>query len=83
MGVKFTNEMIMDFNLIGNFKNRKYNMLMGRDEILTSALVTGVTDGAVSSTINFMTYNLDLENLFVKFDQTDLDKANALQLKTT
>jgi len=50
MGVKFTNEQLMDFNEIGNYKNKKYNMLIGRDEIATSALTTGVCDGAVGST---------------------------------
>jgi len=58
MGVKFTNEIIMDFNSIGHYKDGKYNMLFGRDEILTSALATGVCDGDVSSTVNFLTFNL-------------------------
>ena len=62
MGVKFTNEILMDFNSIGHYKNGKYNMLMGRDEILTSALATGVCDGDVSSTVNFLTYNLEATN---------------------
>lgn len=32
MGVKFTNEILMDFSAAGHYKNRKYNMLFGRDE---------------------------------------------------
>lgn len=57
MGIKFTNEVLMDFNAMGNYKNKKYNNFLGRDEILTSGLVTGVCDGNVGSTINFMSFN--------------------------
>jgi len=52
----------MDFNAMGHFKNKKYNMLYGRDEQLVSALATGVADGDVSSTVNFLTYNLNATN---------------------
>ena len=69
MGIKFTNELLMDFNQIGNFKNKKYNMLMGRDEIFTSALTTGVADGGVGSTINFMTFNIPMRELYMSGDQ--------------
>jgi len=62
MGVKFTNEILMDYNSAGHYKNKKYNMLFGRDEMLTSALATGVSDGDVSSTVNFLTYNLRATN---------------------
>ena len=79
MGVKFTNEILMDFNSIGHYKNGKYNMLFGRDEILTSALATGVCDGDVSSTVNFLTYNLLATNAW---NAGDLDKAYELQMKT-
>lgn len=82
MGVKFTNEMLMAFNEIGNFKDKKYNMLMGRDEILTSALATGVCDGAVGSTINFITYNLELADLYSTWEKEDKFAADALQRKT-
>ena len=54
-------------------------MLMGRDEILTSALATGVCDADVSSTVNFLTYNLDATNAW---NAGDLKKAEALQMKT-
>jgi len=82
MGVKFTNELLMDFNEIGNFKNKKYNMLIGRDEIMTSALATGVADGAVGSTVNFMSYNLNLKSLWESGDKDDYKKAQELQFKT-
>lgn len=79
MGVKFTNEMLMDFNAIGHFKGRKYSMLFGRDEILTSALATGVADGDVSSTVNFLTFNLQATNYW---HAGDIAKAQELQMKT-
>jgi len=60
MGVKFTNEILMDLTAIGFYKNRKYQMLMGRDEQMTAALATGAVDADVSSTINFMSFNLPL-----------------------
>ena len=79
MGVKFTNEMLMDFNAIGHYKNKKYSMLFGRDEILTSALATGVADGDVSSTVNFLTFNLQATN---SWHAGDIAKAQELQMKT-
>lgn len=82
MGIKFTNELIMDFNQIGNFKNKKYNMLMGRDEIFTSALTTGVADGGVGSTLNFMSYNIPMRELYMSGDQHKKAEADARQLQT-
>ena len=79
MGVKFTNEILMDFNSIGHYKGGKYNMLMGRDEILTSALATGVCDADVSSTVNFLTYNLQATNAW---NDGDYKAAQDLQMKT-
>ena len=32
MGINFTNEILMDFSAAGHYKNKKYNMLFGRDE---------------------------------------------------
>lgn len=69
MGVKFTFEALADFNAIGRFKNQKYNMLMGRDEMLLSALATGVAGGGVGSTFNYMSFNLPLFDLW----NNDLD----------
>ena len=53
-------------------------MLMGRDEMLTSALATGVADAGVSSTINFMTFNLPLHDLYSTFEKEGIMKANTL-----
>ena len=68
MGVKFTNEKLADFNSIGRYKNRKYNMLIGRDEILLSAVATGACDGGVGSTFNYMSFNCPLIDLYTSFD---------------
>ena len=64
MGVKYTDEHLMQFNEIGDFKNNKYNMMIGRDEILTAALAGGVADADVGSTLNFITYNVPIRPLF-------------------
>lgn len=81
MGVKFTNEIIMDFNDMGHYKNDKYNMLMGRDEIVTSALITGVCDGAVSSTINYMAFNVEVNEIWQN-STLDMPRLQAKQLQT-
>jgi len=57
-------------------------MLMGRDEMLTSALATGVANGGVSSTINFMTFNLPLHDLYSNFERENVMRANGLQNQT-
>jgi len=74
MGVKFTNEILLDLTAIGFFKDRKYQMLFGRDEELTGALATGAVDGDVSSTVNFMSYNLNLGTLYNKYDKQSRDE---------
>lgn len=72
MGVKFTNEKLMEFNEIGSFMNNKYNMLIGRDEIAVSALATGVCDGAVGSTLNFISFNAPLKELYEQYNKEAL-----------
>lgn len=79
MGIKFTNEILMDFNAAGHYKNKKYNMLFGRDEQNISALATGVADGDVSSTINFMSFNLQAAN---DWNAGNVDAAEDLQMTT-
>ena len=51
---------------------------MGRDEMLTSALTTGVCDGAVGSTLNFMSFNVPLIDLYKGLDHDNIVKANEL-----
>jgi len=78
MGVKFTFEKVHNLASIGNMKNGKYNTLMGRDEMLTSALCTGAIDSGVSSTIQFMTFNLPIQDLYESYEKENIDKANQL-----
>ena len=54
VGIKYTDENLMDFAQCVQFEGGKYEMLWGRDEILLSALVLGAS-GAVGSTYNYMT----------------------------
>ena len=75
MGLKFTDETLMDFDAAGHYKNRKYNMLIGRDEIVINALATGVCDGDVSVAHNFLTFNLEATNAW---NEGDLNKAEEL-----
>ena len=76
MGV---NSKILEFAAAGHYKNKKYNMLFGRDEMLTSALITGVCDGDVGSTMNFMTFNLDVRRFWEAGKIAEMQSA---QLKT-
>lgn len=51
-GIKFTHWDLMDFAACANYKNGKFAMLIGKDEILLSAIAAGAR-GAVGSTYNF------------------------------
>lgn len=51
---------------------------MGRDEILTSALTTGVMDGAVGSTLNYISFNVPISELYATGTSADKAKADAL-----
>lgn len=78
-GIKYTHEDFMDFLSCINFKDRKYNMLWGRDENMLSSLALGCR-GAVGSTYNYAAplYH----DMIAAFDKGDLEKANALQQKS-
>ncbi len=52
-GIKFTHENLMDYSRCLNFEGGRYNILIGRDEILLAGLALGAT-GAVGSTYNYM-----------------------------
>lgn len=75
-GIKYTHEDFMDFLACINFKDRKYNMLWGRDECLLSALVLGA-QGGVGSTFNYAA-PLYL-NLIDAYERGDHDEARARQ----
>lgn len=75
-GIKYTHEDFMDFLSCLNFKDKKYDMLWGRDENMLSALVLGAK-GAVGSTYN---YAAPLYNALISsFEGGDLVTAQRLQ----
>lgn len=78
-GIKYTHEDFMDFLSCLNFKDKKYDMLWGRDENMLSSLVLG-TKGAVGSTYNYAAplYN----NLIEAYEKGDFEKANGIQQKS-
>lgn len=57
-------------------------MLMGRDEMLTSAIATGACDAAVGSTFNFMSINLPIIDDYKSYHKGLIEEANALQKLT-
>ncbi|MEI6752025.1 MAG: dihydrodipicolinate synthase family protein [Paludibacter sp.] len=77
-GIKFTHENMMDYQLCLNFKNKKYNILWGRDEMLLPALSIGATS-AVGSTYGYLT-PLYLR-IIQLFNEQKIEEAAQLQLK--
>ena len=78
-GIKYTHEDFMDFLSCSQFRNKKYDMLWGRDENMLSALALG-NKGSVGSTFNYaapLYYDL-----IDAFENNDLTKAQALQQKS-
>ncbi len=77
-GIKYTHEDLMDMKLCIEFSGRKFDILHGRDEILTCGLILGAR-GAVGSTYNY------LAPLFTRiieaFERADLERASELQLE--
>jgi N-acetylneuraminate lyase len=51
-GIKFTHSNVMDFGLVSEASNGRYDILFGRDEILLAGLAMGAK-GAVGSTYNY------------------------------
>lgn len=51
-GIKYTFENMMDYQLCLNFKDRKYNIMWGRDEMLLEALAIGA-DTFIGSTYGY------------------------------
>lgn len=62
-GIKYTAPSIFEFQLLLNYKNGKYCVLFGTDEMLSSALSVGAY-GAIGSTYNFAAplYHRIIEN---------------------
>jgi len=76
-GVKFTHEDLMDLRLSMAIDDGRFEMLLGRDELMICGLTLGCR-GAVGSTFNFLA-PLYLE-LWEAFERGDLKRANELQL---
>lgn len=75
-GIKYTFEDLADYSLCRRFRDGKYDILFGRDEMLLAAFVLGGR-GAVGSTYNVMA-PLYVQ-LIEAFDAGDLDRARELQ----
>lgn len=77
-GIKYTYENMMDYQLCLNYKDKKYNIMWGRDEMLLEALSIGAT-AAVGSTYNYSS------RIYVAiqdaFNKKELEKAADLQYK--
>ena len=75
-GIKYTFENVMDYQLCLEFKDRKYNIMFGRDEMLLSALVVGA-QAFIGSTYG---YHAPVYTEIIKaFNEGDMKKAAALQ----
>lgn len=78
-GIKYTHEDFMDFLSCLHFKDRKYDMLWGRDENMLSSLVLG-SKGAVGSTYNYAApLYMDL---IEAYESGDFERAQGLQQKS-
>jgi len=78
-GVKYTYENLMDYSQCLEFKDRRYDMLFGRDELLLCALTLGAK-GAVGSTFNFAA-PLYLK-VIERYNAGDIVGANVMQTKS-
>ena len=77
-GIKYTDEGMMDFHQCLEFKNRKYNIMWGRDEMMLEALSIGCRT-FVGSTYGYMApLYLAIEQAF---DNRDMIKAAYLQFE--
>lgn len=77
VGIKYTQEDLMDFMSCIRFMNGKYDMLWGRDEMLLSALALGVRS-AVGSTYNYAAPLY--QKMIEAFDRFDFKLARNLQM---
>ena len=78
-GIKYTYEDLMDFQLCVEFKDRKYKIMYGRDEMMLPALSVGA-DTFIGSTYG---YSAPVYHELMKaYASGDMKKAAALQLET-
>lgn len=77
-GIKYTFENMMDYQLCLDYKDRKYTVMWGRDEMLLEALSIGA-DTFVGSTYG---YNAPVYNKIIEaYEAGDIKKAAELQHK--
>lgn len=75
-GIKYTFENMMDYQLCLYYKDHKYNIMWGRDEMLLEALAIGANT-FIGSTYG---YNAPIYNEIIRaFNEGDLKKAADLQ----
>jgi N-acetylneuraminate lyase len=77
-GIKYTFENMMDYQMCLYYKDHKYNIMWGRDEMLLEALAIGA-DTFIGSTYG---YNAPVYNQIIEaFNAGDMKKAADLQYK--
>ena len=76
-GIKYTFEDLSDYQLCLEFKERKYNILWGRDEMLLPALSIGAS-GFVGSTYGYCSRGNNM--IIEKFNSGQIEEAAKLQL---
>ena len=77
-GIKYTFENMMDYQMCLYYKDHKYNIMWGRDEMLLEALDIGA-DTFIGSTYG---YNAPIYNQIIEaFQAGEMKKAAALQYK--
>lgn len=77
-GIKYTYEDMMDYQLCLNFKDRKYDIMWGRDEMMLPALSVGA-QSFVGSTYG---YNAPIYSEIIRlFEIRDIDQAADLQFE--
>ena len=76
-GIKFTNNNLMELQQLLNYKDGKFEIFHGYDEVLLAGLVLGAK-GAVGSTYNYMSKKY--MELIQNFESGDLLAARKIQL---
>jgi N-acetylneuraminate lyase len=79
VGIKYTDENLMDYAQCLQFKNQKFDLIWGRDEVLISAMAMGAKSG-IGSTYNYAApiYHA----LMTHYENGDMAKALEYQHKS-
>ena len=76
VGIKFSHHDLMEYQQCLNFKNGRYEILHGYDEVLLAGLSLGAT-GAVGSTYNYMSSHY--KKIINYFDTGKIEEARKIQ----